>query len=84
MTSGTTSVASIVRRLEWAEAVSVMASLGVGGCRVCAGRFVCGVCYWVLDGIRDRTGGSTGGGSPCGPSKGIGVTRAYVRTGLFI
>ena len=34
-----------------------MASLGVGGCRVCAGRFVCGVCYWVLDGIRDRTGG---------------------------
>ena len=39
--------------------VSVMAAPGVGGCRVCAGRFVCGVCYWVLDGIRDRTGGST-------------------------
>ena len=40
--------------------MSVMASPGVGGCRVCAVRFVCGVCYWVLDGIGDRTGGSTG------------------------
>ena len=39
--------------------MSVMASPGVGGCRVCAVRFVCGVCYWVLDGIGDRTGGST-------------------------